>query len=262
MARFLSAFEYILTSYPKSRNLSARPVYRYLNCGNTITQYYEQYKVNKSHNGRQPATLPSNQVKYIRQKVGLGWTPDIIIGRGEVNIDCSMRTLYRMFKRGQFDVSTLPMKGKRHPNGYVEHRGKAGQLGRSVHNRKTDYPKFRQEFGHLEGDTVQGRNHQGAVTTLVERLSKVEIVLNSHYKSADAVTSTLRKWLQGVPRHLFKSITFDNGKEFANWRAIANEFDLNIYFADVGAPNQRGLNENNNGLLRRGHVRIIGVNSK
>ena len=42
-------------------------VYRYLNCGNTITQYYEQYyKVNKSHNGRQPATLPSNQVKYLK----------------------------------------------------------------------------------------------------------------------------------------------------------------------------------------------------
>ncbi|WCL65365.1 IS30 family transposase [Limosilactobacillus fermentum] len=55
---------------------------------------------------------------------------------------------------------------------------------------------------------------------MVERLSKVEIILNSHYKSADAVTSTLRKWLQGVPRHLFKSITFDNGKEFAGYVRI------------------------------------------
>ncbi|MBE4710803.1 IS30 family transposase, partial [Limosilactobacillus fermentum] len=43
----------------------------------------------------------------------------------------------------------------------------------------------------------------------------------------------------------------DNGKEFAGWREIANQFDIHTYFAEVGAPNQRGLNENNNGLLRR-----------
>ena len=50
-----------------------------------------------------------------------------------------------------------------------------------------------------------------------------------------------------VSTPFFKSITFDNGKEFADWRAIANQFDLQTYFAEVGAP----LNENNNGLLRR-----------
>ncbi len=48
-----------------------------------------------------------------------------------------MRTLYLMFDRNQygFSVKQLPMKGKRHPNGYVEHRGKAGQLGRSIYQR-------------------------------------------------------------------------------------------------------------------------------
>ena len=53
------------------------------------------------------------------------------------------------------------------------------------------------------------------------------------------------------PRHLFKSITFDNGKEFAGWRESANKHDIQTYFAEVGAPNQRGLNENTNGILRR-----------
>lgn len=47
------------------------------------------------------------------------------------------------------------------------------------------------------------------------------------------------------------SITFDNGKEFAGWREIANKHDIQTYFAEVGAPNQRGLNENTNGILRR-----------
>ncbi|MGO3548290.1 MAG: IS30 family transposase, partial [Paucilactobacillus nenjiangensis] len=61
----------------------------------------------------------------------------------------------------------------------------------------------------------------------------------------------LDQWLAKIPWHLFKSITFDNGKEFAEWREIANKYDISTYFAEVGAPNQRGLNENNNGIIRR-----------
>ena len=93
-----------------------------------------------------------------------------------------MRTLYRMFARGQynFSVQQLPMKGKRHPNGYIERRGKAGRLGRSIYYR--DFPHYQHEFGHFEADTVQGKAHHGAVMTLVERQSKVMIILNVHNK--------------------------------------------------------------------------------
>ena len=87
--------------------------------------------------------------------------------------------------------------------------------------------------------------------TLVERQSKVMIVLNVHRKTDEAVNYHLDKWLSKMPRHFVKSITFDNGKGFAGWREIANKHDLHTYFAEVGAPNQRGLNENNNGILRR-----------
>lgn len=71
-----------------------------------------------------------------------------------------MRTLYRMFARGQynFNAQQLPMKDKRHPNGYVERRGKAGQLGRSIYQRYQDFPHDQDEFGHFEADTVQGQS--------------------------------------------------------------------------------------------------------
>ena len=54
-----------------------------------------------------------------------------------------------------------------------------------------------------------------------------------------------------VPSHLFKSITFDCGKEFSNWKSISTAHDIDIFFADPGCPEQRGLNEHSNGLLRR-----------
>ena len=59
------------------------------------------------------------------------------------------------------------------------------------------------------------------------------------------------KWLEQIPIKLVKSITFDCGKEFSNWKNICNKHDISIFFADPGCPSQRGLNENSNGLLRK-----------
>ncbi|QGV26047.1 IS30 family transposase [Lentilactobacillus kefiri] len=228
-------------------------IYRFLDAGGTLIDYQQHYRRHKQHCGRKPIQLAPDELVYIQAKIQAGWQPDTIINRHERSFSCGVRTLYRIFKHDAFGLfaKDLPMHGQRHPNGYVERRGKAGQLGRDLKTRYQDYPNFKREFGHLEDDTVQGKNHQGAVTTLVERQTKVAIVLNSHTKSSQNVNRSLAAWLTKLPRHLFKSITFDNGKEFAGWRTIANQFDLNIYFAAVGAPNQRGLNENTNNLLRK-----------
>ena len=228
-------------------------IYRFLDTGKTIEQYLKAYQRNKQRCGSKRTQLSKNEISYINEQVKVGWTPDTIVGRVERTISCSRRTLCRMFAREQynFNVLQLPMKGKRHPNGYVERRGKAGHLGRSIYQRYQDFPHYQHEFGHFEADTVQGKAHHGAVMTLVERQSKVMIVLNVHRKTDEAINYHLDKWLSRMPRHFVKSITFDNGKEFAGWREIANKHDLHTYFAEVGAPNQRGLNENNNGILRR-----------
>ncbi len=227
-------------------------VYRFLDTGKTISEYYENYQANKAKSGRKSLVLPNDELEYIKEKVGLGWTPDTIIGRNEKHISCSMRTLYRIFKRSsKLDITSLPMKGKRHPNGYVKRRGKAGRLGRSISDRYKEYPNYHNEFGHRKADTIQGKKHKGVVMTLVERKSKAVIVLNTHHKNDKAIFEKLDKLLSATPRRFFKSITFDNGKEFAKWKYIANKHDISTYFADVGAPNQRALNEQTNGLLRK-----------
>lgn len=138
------------------------------------------------------------------------------------------------------------MKGKRHPNGYVERRSKAGWLGRAITEQ---YPNYHDEFGHLEADTIQGKKHKGAVMILVERKTKTVIILNTHYKTDKAILAELNALLSAMP--LFKSINFNNGKEFSKWKSIANKHDINTYFAAIGAPNQRALNEQTNGLPRK-----------
>lgn len=225
-------------------------VYRFLKNGGNAMSYYKQYKKNKSNCGRRPIVLPDEQQEYIQKKVVQGWAPDVLIGRAEFPIACSVRTLYRMFKDQTFDSKHLPMKGKRKPNVHKETRGKQA-FHRSIHDRTHDYTHFNHEFGHLEGDTIVGGKHKSAVITLVERLSKVIITLKPTGRQAKDIENRLNQWFDSVPKHLFKSITFDCGKEFSNWKNISNVNDISIYFADPGTPSQRGLNENSNGLLRK-----------
>ncbi|HEL9631041.1 TPA: IS30 family transposase, partial [Streptococcus suis] len=102
-----------------------------------------------------------------------------------------------------------------------------------------------------EGDTIVGEKHKSASITLVERLSKAIITMKTKGRKASDIEEAINQWLSRVPSHLFKSITFDCGKEFSNWKSISNAHDIDIFFADLGCPGQRGLNEHSNGLLRQ-----------
>ncbi|KWY26121.1 IS30 family transposase [Enterococcus faecium] len=225
-------------------------VYNFLKCGGTALEYFEQYKENKRRCGRTEIIFPAEEKEYIEKRSTEGWTPDVIIGRAERTFSCSVSTLYRRFKTGEFNVLQLPLQGKRKPNGYKEIRGKQA-FKRNISERKKDYVVVEEEFGHLEGDTIVDINHKSAVITLVERLSKAIIVLKPEGRKAVDIENSINEWLQSVPKNLFKSITFDCGKEFSNWKSISNTNDIDIYFADPGTPSQRGLNEHSNGLLRK-----------
>lgn len=225
-------------------------VVAFLKSGHTVLDYYSRYKANKKRCGRRPTVLSAAQQAYVEEKVTQGWTPDVIVGRQEHPISCSVRTLYRLFERQIFNISSLPMQGKRKPNGHKERRGRQA-FKRNISERVNDYPAFNTEFGHLDGDTIVGEHHKSAVITLVERLSKVIITLKPNGRTAKDIETSINKWCTQIPKNLFKSITFDCGKEFSNWRSISNQTDMSSYFADPGTPSQRGLNEHSNGLLRK-----------
>jgi len=225
-------------------------VIRQLKDGFTALDIYLQYKMNRQNCGRKNIDLPTSEVDYINEKALQGWTPDVIIGRKEKPISCSTSTLYRLFKSGVFNQEVLPMKGKRKPNDHQERRGKQA-FRRSILDRDSEHPNYQKEFGHLEGDTIVGRHHKSAIITLVERVSKCIIAIKSAGRKAINIEEAFDQWFNRLPKHLFKSIIFDCGKEFSNWKSISNNHDIDIYFADPGTPSQRALNENSNGLLRK-----------
>src|SRR5699024_4626727 len=225
-------------------------VIRKLNTGLTAIEVYLEYQANKAKCGRKKIQLTPSEKTCIHEKVLEGWTPDVIIGRKEKSISCSMRTLYRKFKSGEFNQENLPMQGKRKPNGHQEKRGKQS-FRRSIRDRDQEHPHYQEEFGHLEGDTIVGRHHKSAVITLVERQTKCIIAIKPSGRQAADIENSLHQKLSQWPKNLFKSIIFDCGKEFSNWKSISNQQDIDIYFADPGTPSQRALNEHSNGLLRQ-----------
>jgi len=105
----------------KSRQ-TIHKVYQFFKTEHNALDYFNQYKKNKTRCGRRPIVLSDEQTEYIQKRVVQGWTPDVIVGRAEFSISCSMRTLYRMFKQGVFELTYLPMKGKRKNNGHKETR--------------------------------------------------------------------------------------------------------------------------------------------
>jgi len=106
------------------------------------------------------------------------------------------------------------------------------------------------EVGHWEADTVIGKGHQGALLTLVERRTKYVLIVKLASKQARALSGAATKALQrsGLP---VKTITFDNGLEFAHHERIAQPFEAATYFAHPYHSWERGLNENTNGLIRQ-----------
>jgi IS30 family transposase len=109
----------------------------------------------------------------------------------------------------------------------------------------------RKRLGDFEGDTVHGPAGRGGLVTLVDRKSRYTLVEKVPDLKADTVTEASVAALKSVPREKRKSVTFDNGKEFAGHEELARRAGVDVYFAYPHCPWQRGTNENTNGLLRQ-----------
>jgi IS30 family transposase len=106
--------------------------------------------------------------------------------------------------------------------------------------------------GHWEGDLIIGKNSASAIGTLVERATRYVMLLHlPDGHGTEAVLAAMAAKIKTLPDGLFKTVTWDQGKELAGHAAFAVATDVQVFFCDPHSPWQRGTNENTNGLLRQ-----------
>ena len=104
--------------------------------------------------------------------------------------------------------------------------------------------------GHWEGDLLSGSKNS-YIVTLVERHTRYVMLAKVADKSTQTVVSALIKQAKKLPNELYKSLTWDRGRELTDHRRFSLATDIDVYFCDPRSPWQRGSNENTNGLLRQ-----------
>ena len=106
--------------------------------------------------------------------------------------------------------------------------------------------------GHWEGDLIIGRKNLSAIGTLVERTTNYTMLLHlPDGYTPERVRDALAAKIKTLPEMLRASLTWDQGPEMRDWKQVAVDADIDIFFCDPHAPWQRATNENTNGLLRQ-----------
>jgi len=104
--------------------------------------------------------------------------------------------------------------------------------------------------GHWEGDLIAG-SHNSYIATLVERHTRYVMLMKVADRKTDTVISALIKQAKKLPAELYKSLTWDRGKELSNHQRFTMATNVDVYFCDPNSLWQRGSNENTNRLLRQ-----------
>jgi len=200
--------------------------------------------------------MPPANVVLIERGLMQEWSPEQISGwlKKERSISISFETIYLYIwadKRQGGDLYTYlrhQIKGYRSRKGCYASRGKIKNRV-SIHDRPHEVDA-KERIGDWEIDLIIGKDHSGAMVTIVERVSKFTVSAQIDDKSAATVTAATIALLEPY-RDVVLTITADNGKEFACHEEIAKALGAQVYFADPYSSWQRGLNENTNGLLRQ-----------
>lgn len=182
--------------------------------------------------------------------LSLQWSPEQIADALPVSHETIYQHVYADKAGGGLLWRNLRCQRKRRKR-YASGRERRGQIvGRRPIQERPASVETRSQVGHWEGDTVIGAGHKQAIVTLVERKSGFAMISKVARKTSDQVSAAIIRRLRPVAGRV-STITYDNGKEFAEHAVIDRSLGSTAYFADPFASWQRGSNENFNGLLRQ-----------
>jgi IS30 family transposase len=237
-------------------NVSGSTICRELQRNTGKRGYRPKQAQRKAETRRKLAVKPLKMtlavIDLIEAKLSINWSPEQISGwlKVEQDLFISHERIYQHIWTGKLKGGTL-YQHLRHSGKKRKQYGSNDKRGQ-IRNRVSidDRPVIVSEktrLGDWEIYTVIGKNHQGALVTIVDRVSKLSLIKKVASKHADIVTEAtitlLRPYLDKT-----LTITADNGKEFAGHEKIKVALDADVYFAHPYSSWERGLNENTNAM--------------
>jgi len=194
---------------------------------------------------------------YVQERLRQRWSPDQIARRSRSDFprdrrrQISHQTIYAWIQAEDAAGSNW----QRYLRSAGWKRKDAGNRGRIPHCTsiagRPAVVDSRRRYGDWEGDTLVGAHRHGGAVSLVERKSGYLLLGRACDLHAPTVCGAAAELYRSMPPTLRKTLTLDNGKEFADHEQLAAEAALKVFFADPYCAWQRGTNENTNGLIRQ-----------
>ena len=223
-----------------------------------------------------PCKLVENRslAKIVSDKLRLLWSPEQIAGwlkhtyPSDQSLHVSHETIYRSLfiqARGALKKELLVhlrrTRGMRRSRHHTQKTDIHGKIVDAVSiSERPGSAEDRAVPGHWEGDLFFG-SHNSQIATLVERQTRYVMLVKVANKDTQTVVDALIKNARKLPQELYKSLTWDRGKELASHKRFTLATDIQVYLCDPRSPWQRGSNENTNGLLRQYLPKGIDISS-
>jgi transposase, IS30 family len=214
-----------------------------------------------------PVTENRSHIGFVRKNIRK-YSPDVISKRAvlektltQISTESIYRIIYDDRNQGGNLWTYLPSKRKSRKRHRFANKDGRGMLQNqvSIHLRPPG-ARNKSRNGHFEGDTIVGTKNQSMIFTSIDRKNSINFSHKLKTRDSNGVFDAVKLMKESLGKQ-FKSLTVDNGKEFACHEKITKELKVKVYFADIGKPYQRGKSENFNRLLRRYFPKGIDLNS-
>jgi len=244
-------------------NLHRSTVYREINRnsrpqGSYDANYANQYSEIRKERFAKTRKLNREMISCIKDKLEKHqWSPEQIKGHciRENILMVSHERIYQFIyedkENGGHLYKHLRTGNKKYRKRYGKHKNRRVIIKNKVSiDERPSVINNKERFGDWEIDTIVGKNHKGAIVTIVERKSNFILMRKLKTKNAKQLAiQTIR--LLAPYKNLVYSITSDNGTEFAEHEYIAKKLDAEFYFAHPYSSWERGLSEYSNKLIRQ-----------
>ncbi len=204
---------------------------------------------------RQGSQFKASEVA-VHELLGRKWSPEQISGRlrKRRGMRIGTSTIYRWLAKdkakGGMNWLQTRQLSRRYRKGYRVRDLRGRMSGKRPLSERPRPTNDRSEVGHLEGDTVMGKDGRHCLLTLVDRMTRGTRILKLPARQAAEVNKALISEVRSG-RLKIKSLTLDNGTEFHGFKELEDKLGIEVYFAQPYHSWERGTNENTNGLIRQ-----------